>query len=333
MRRFYLVLGPALVAGLLLVTLPSSATGYNPMGPYASPAPGEGIPGPANVPGLEFSDRVDRDAANPSAADPEQNIAWDGTGGTANTFDYSGTRTLANGTVDIDRQVDALGNTGEALFEAVAYLNAAALLFSVSGDPNIYFEAISGASGTWATPAMIDRVTAVTDVDALEVWGPAGGPDSPADDANVYSLENDANGVAVWYYGGASSTAWVTVAEIGEAIGLDDSLWGLLDLDGLMMYGDAMLFSIAPIRTVAGGLVYDGGEIWVWDGSPNSTAAFLNHGGHVWDTAFDVRATFGVQSENINALEAVATIIPEPASLALLALGLGALALRRPFRT
>lgn len=333
MRKSFILWGPVMVAALVLVTLPASATGYNPTGPYVYAAPGSGIPGPANVPGLEFSDRVDRDAANPSAADPEQNIAWDGTGGTADTFDYSGTRTLADGSVDIDRQVDALANYGDALFQEVAYLNTAALLFSVSADPNIYFEAISGASGIWATPAMIDGVTAVTDVDALEVWGPAGSPNSPADDSNMYSLETDANGVAVWHYDGTSSSAWVTVAEIGTAIGLDDSLWGLLDLDGLMMYGDALLFSIAPIHTVAGGLIYDGGEIWVWDGSPNSAASFLNHGGHVWDTAFDVRGTFGVQSEDINALEAVATIIPEPASLALLALGLGALALRRPFRT
>ena len=55
--------------------------------------------------------------------------------------------------------------------------------------------------------------------------------------------------------------------------------------------------------------------VWVWEfGQP---AVFLEHGGHVWDTAFDVRGTFGVRTENIDALEAAS--VPEPATLLIVA--------------
>jgi hypothetical protein len=63
----------------------------------------------------------------------------------------------------------------------------------------------------------------------------------------------------------------------------------------------------------------DGGEIWSWQfGQP--LAQFLNHGGHLWDTAFNVRQATGAVNENIDALEAVA--VPEPSTfLSLLTLG------------
>ena len=85
----------------------------------------------------------------------------------------------------------------------------------------------------------------------------------------------------------------------------------------MMMSGLDIIFSIAPID------IYDGGEIWVWDGLTHGGATFLSHGGHLWNTAFPVMATFGTASENVNALEAVA--VPEPAILALLIPGLAGL--------
>jgi hypothetical protein len=48
---------------------------------------------------------------------------------------------------------------------------------------------------------------------------------------------------------------------------------------------------------------------------------FLKHGGHDWDTVFDVRGTFHLNHENIDAIEAVAGV-PEPSFLLLLVLGL-----------
>jgi hypothetical protein len=88
-----------------------------------------------------------------------------------------------------------------------------------------------------------------------------------------------------------------------------------LNLDAMMLNLDWIMFSIEPVAQKV-----DGGEIFVWDGIVGNPASFLNHGGHLWDTAFQVAATFGTGSENVNALEAVST--PEPSTLVgLLSLG------------
>ena len=194
--------------------------------------------------------------------------------------------------------------------------NQSALLFSVQGYGNIYYEDIYGGYGTWATPPTIDQ-DGVSDVDGLEVWGPEG-----SDDANRYSLYGDPSvGVlgrtSVWAYN-PPSTPYISAAQIAAAIGHEE-LESEIDLDAMMIYdiggddtfgaGDSIMFSIAPV----GG--FDGGEIWVW--TFGAGASFLNHGGHLWDTAFDVKSTFGLTgnyAENVNALEAV-SYIPEPISM------------------
>ena len=104
---------------------------------------------------------------------------------------------------------------------------------------------------------------------------------------------------------------------IAAAIGWTGST-DYIDLDAMMTNGEMIMFSIAPIAGA-----FDGGEIWVWDGV--NPASFLFHGGHLWDTAFDVSGTFGLNSENINALEAVSTV-PEPSTYLLLGSGIAALA-------
>ena len=74
--------------------------------------------------------------------------------------------------------------------------------------------------------------------------------------------------------------------------------------------------------------LFDGGEIFVWDTVPGSVATFLMHGGHVWDTAFGVMATYNTPSENINALESISTI-PEPGAMGLVSIAIVAAATRR----
>ena len=110
--------------------------------------------------------------------------------------------------------------------------------------------------------------------------------------------------------------------------------------------GDELLFSIDPIMggsiiDATGGMVgpappIDGGEIMhlvktaPGMGPGTFAISFLSHGGHLWDTAFDVSGTFGYYFEDVDALEAVGTLTgdmdiptPEPASIVLALFAIG----------
>ena len=171
------------------------------------------------------------------------------------------------------------------------------------------------------------------DVDGLEVWGPEPdlgynpGTNDPASNANVFSAEGDSTFSVKCR---AVNTCHTYLREeIAVAIGLDPA--SLVDVDGLMtnLSGTLdpgglpylkMLFSVRPI----GGL--DGAEIWDWSGVPGDLAVPLSHGGHAWDTAFDLRGKliaegFGDmalsttplgQDVNLDAIEAASTPGPLP---------------------
>jgi len=206
-------------------------------------------------------------------------------------------------------------------------------------EKSVLVEPIGGGIDFWAKPPQIDEA-GVNDLDGLEVWG--GLADPTPNDADMYSLLGDPliNGIrtSVWYYNGGVSTSYLNAAQIAAAINRPDivNLADIIDLDGLMVWdgvnigqwdnGDAILFSVMPIDANLDGIItpnvnggdIDGGEIWSW--RFGQAAQFLFHGGHLWDTAFNVRQATGAVNENIDALEAVAT--PEPSSfLSLLALG------------
>ena len=219
-------------------------------------------------------------------------------------------------------------------------------------EKSVLFESIRGGIDFWAKPPEIDQA-GVNDLDGLEVWSSVSPTSSqypsPADptpdDADMYSLLGDPliNGIrtSVWYYNPITqiSNSYITAAQIAAAINRPDiaNLADIIDLDGLMVWdggnigqwdnSDAILFSVMPIDANLDGIItpninggdIDGGEIWSWQfGQP--LAQFLNHGGHLWDTAFNVRQATGAVNENIDALEAVA--VPEPSTvLSLLTLG------------
>jgi hypothetical protein len=322
---------------------PSFATPWNPM-TSAVAIPSKYIPGPKAVPGKDISNVIDYEA--PGGADAEQDIAWDGLGGVRDSFDYSLSR-VGYPDVNDDRQVDAIANGGDALYHEVI-ADQAALLFSVSNYPNIMVEPIniaggSGAAYVWATSLQIDDMNPPVDVDGLEVWG-----GDQLDDTDRYSLVDDpfaANAmgkVAVWAYAGGVSTPHILTTDLAAAIdlqyfgvGVGGPAWShlveLMDVDAIMANfgadgGNNLLFSIAPLDlsqfSQAGGPLlptFDGGEIFVYT-SPTSPTSFLRHGGHLWDTTFDVMNTFNLPSENVNALEAVAAV-PEPSSIVLALLG------------
>ena len=313
------------------------------------------LPGPWEVPGKEYSNRIDVDDVQPIPnLDPGQILAWDGIGGRNNSFDYSGSR--AGDTVD--RNVDSLANNADVLFADVVN-DSTWLLFSTQTDNRIWYEnpgwgvgPVAGA-GVWANAPTIDIDMATIDpnpgiqnttptdmdIDGLEVWG-ADGPGN--DDSDRYSVDGDSFGdVSIWSYdaGTNTSTPFVTRTQIQNAIASLFSSANIstssIDVDGLMVNGNEILFSIAPIDLDGGGVTnnagdIDGGEIFYWSGVNGQPASFLFHGGHLWDTAFEVQNTYNTPSENINALEAVATT-PEPAGLmGLLTVGgLGLLSYRK----
>ena len=287
---------------------------YQSTPPYAVPTAGGGVPDPVDVPGKEYTDFFDEDVNH--LADPLQVLMWDGQAGVDDTFDYTGSGVF-------DEEVDALANGGDVLFAEVTS-DLCAMLFSVTSLGDIWFERRgTPVGGMWASGAATGGVPVpnhinhigVDDTDALEVWGPEG-----SNDADNFSMSGDVFGVSVYNYnsGAHTSTALFTQAQIAGAIGRPD-LETMIDLDAMMLDGENIMFSIAPVD------IYDGGEIWVWDGVTPGGAAFLFHGGHLWDTLFPVATTYGLPSENVNALDAV----PEPATMGLLVVGGLALLRRR----
>lgn len=336
--------GVLLVAVLLAPNL-AEANPWVPVANPVNPSPHRIIPKPDTVPGKDFSDVRDRNAAG--APDPEQVVAWDGSGGVRDSFDYSGTQPAPLNQLDVE--VDGLSAGGDALFAALR-ANEAALLFSVETDPNIMFERETGLPasppgfGVWATAIDIDAMNPPVDTDALEIWG---GDNN--DDSDRYSLAGDppivgAGKVAVWSFtspGGPSAPHTMTT-DLAAAmdlqfagIGVGGPYWSqlveLMDVDAIMTFGPQVTFSIRPLTFQIPGpapilVSFDGGEIFEYDGAGVATR-FLNHGGHLWDTTFDVSGTFLVNHENIDAIEAAATT-PEPGSCAMV-LTIGLLAAPR----
>jgi hypothetical protein len=283
---------------------------------------------PALVPGKEYADVPNKNAAN--VATPGQSLLWNGAGAVIDGFNYSPIGASP-------REVDALAHRNDALFDSVIR-DLSAMLITFSGNNNIFFENVGGATGIWATPAMINA-GGVNEIDGLEVWGPEG-----VVDGDRYSELGDPSGCAVLRVGGV---CMATVADIAGSINVDVISF---DLDGLMTFeantdfdldpadplfnshgGKApnILFSIRPTANRAG-MMLDGGEIWTYD-TVTKTSAFLFHGGHLWDTAFDVMGTFGVTSENVIGIEAinVGSNVPEPGTMGLLAAGVALVAISR----
>ena len=313
----------------------TSASSYDSQGPFVTPAPGFFIPTPTQIPGKEYSSNYDWDASY--TPDQQQNLAWDGAGGVMDALDYTNP---FGGFGD----VDAISQTNDALFHSVIN-NTSTLLFSVSNSTDIMMvDALGpGGNGMWAYgPSDIDNSAGGSwDVDGLDMWGPE---PQTGFDADMYSLQGLGGGAFVYHYDQTSgiSRPILDPFEIAGALGITDQfIIDQLDIDAMMVNATMdndiavqkeIIFSLAPISGL-----YDGGEIWVWNGLDQfgnpTMAQYLNHGGYTWDTSLDVMGTFGVQSENVNALEAISySVVPEPLSSTLFIIGGASLGFRRFIR-
>lgn len=345
--RFFSLLVSAALVAVLLVAEAATAAPWNPM-TSAIPRIGPDHPTPKATPGKDFSDFRDRDLNG--VGDTEQVVAWDGTGGVRDSFDYSMSR-AAYPEVSQDIEVDGIAAGGDALFHALRN-NQATLLFSVGptpmGHPNqVYyvrptnFLQPNAGHGVWATLNDIDSMNQLIDLDGLEVWG-----SDQLDDSDRYSLRgdpftsgvvpNEMRKVAIYSYtppAANTSVHHTLTTDLAASIdmlydgglGYNEPIWGqlveLMDVDAIMTFGQQVTFSIAPLTInlpTGAPIVFDGGEIFEYDG-PGIPARFLKHGGYTWDTSLNIRTTFNVPEENIDALEAVA--VPEPASVALVLIG------------
>ena len=271
-------------------------------------------PAPEFVANKVFSTYLDDRAANGSLA-PTQTLLW---GSPDNGYRYStGAPWFAS------EQVDALGGEREADVRNLV-AGRSLLLFNVGNQADLYWESPgTGGAGWWGRPPKPATVHAIG-TDALTVGGSTSGYVSFHGDGLMDDfVRGDMARVSVWWSGGRGI---VYADEIARAIGRPE-LESQVDLDALLMAGpDSLVFSIAPLY-VDGKMVFDGGEIWTWNRTASPAAAFLNHGGHLWDTSFEVAKTFGLHSEDVTVLATAP--VPEPETYAMFLTGLGLLGLAR----
>ncbi|MEN1678083.1 MAG: PEP-CTERM sorting domain-containing protein [Planctomycetota bacterium] len=204
------MLSSKLLAAATVLTAASVAHAvvpYKPAPVTGTPVVGSGMSSPDEVFGKEYSHDFDFSTLGPFA-DPEQVIAWDGKGGTADSVDYTGTRMF----FEEDFEVDAIANTRDALFDQVRR-EEAHLTFShddmvfgydfsmgfpaitpipvpsggpvflsngnmiggageVSVEEAVAFGAPPASQFAWASLSEVNAMPEPVDVDGLEVWGP-----------------------------------------------------------------------------------------------------------------------------------------------------------------
>lgn len=300
-----------------------------PPGPFVMPVPGSALPAPKQVPGKEVSfgnltaQEGDRDQL--FASSPGQVVFFDG----VNQLPQSGLRNshyYGNLQVDaISNIADILfyeirNNTTNLLFSVqndrwgnaifAEHPNGKISLWSnTTGVVGNFFSSFGPLLVNANSSLIIDSnpsypVTStnhLVDVDGLEVWGPEptslglnSGTDDANYDANVFSPEGDGP-FSVKCVNPLDNCYLYSQTDIANAIGRPD-LASSIDIDGLMTHISnavdpqgknylEMHFSIRPIDG------FDGAEIWTWDGQPGTPATALMHGGHLWDTAFNLRQT------------------------------------------
>jgi len=260
---------------------------------------------------VEFSDTLD-DAATPGS------LNGPSPGQVLFTVkpDAIGPPHPSNSNIFYEEEVDALANIGDAYFWMIKN-NTTNLLVSFNGDPGggadpncVWYETPGGATGLLWTHNTLSNVPPTDpnfdDLDALETYGPG-----MADDANRASFMGDPGGFSVYNWNFGAPVGWFPKDSIIKAILTVDPGFtgdtGKVDVDALMTSGNEIIFSIRATGN------WDGGELVVVTLGNPAGAAFLKHGDtthhgdgtNKWNTAFDIQTAFGVNTEEVDAIEAL----------------------------
>ena len=257
---------------------------------------------------VEYTDKPDRQAlpGGHGTPDPGQVLLTVVT-------DLPGPPNPKDSRYDYDFEIDAVANVGDAYFWEVIN-NTADLLLSFDGDPGdeltggddtcVWWESTTGQrrrmwiQDSLSCPTAPDTTDPLfTDLDGLETYGNNTGlanMASPIDEVLTDTF-------SVLQYG-TPPTGYVSHNKIVlavQALGYTgDTSW--VNVDALMVskYRHHIIFSI----TGAGN--WHGGELVVMDVNNPGGAYFLNHGGHLWNTAWLPSVAFGVGTNEVDAIEA-----------------------------
>ena len=227
-----------------------------------------------------------------------------------------------------DLEIDALANIDDLYFSELIK-SKAHLLVSFSGDPggnSVHLESTGGKRKVYWSKQDLSNVGGGPDpnlenLDGLEIYQTQPFPNAPRpwlDDANHYSQEGEPSLFSVLHQHGQYVPRAHVVAAI-TALGWEGSE-GDVDVDALMVLDrdiewvwdddDTIIFSIRACGN------WDGGEIVVLPFPTGGPAFFLEHGDTThhgdgtkeWNTAFDIQTAFSVNTEEVDAIEALGFI-------------------------
>lgn len=245
--------GAALVCSLLLIAVASATIPYGGLAPGIPGPLGPGLAPPNIVPGKEYSHDIDHTTAGAGGiSDPEQVIAWDGAGGTADGLDYSGTRIgLADG------QVDATANRRDHLFnQLIGTIDAqdrAHLIFSHDDQISVYFGPIANGFSPFSLSP-----------------GYSGGPLTLSNGTQIGGTGELSYELATAYAPPSTQGTWATQAQINGSP-------NPVDVDSVELWGpepaltaDAEKYSLDLDFTTAT-------SVWSLDLNNNLSTSYITH--------------------------------------------------------
>lgn len=254
----------ALTAGPLVGSA-LATTPYTPVAlpPGAFPAVGPGVITPNLVFGKEYSSDIDTNTAAPGGIpDPEQIIAWDGIGGTADGVDYSASR---GPNAPREQQVDATANHLDALFRQLyrsadrSFPDEAHLIFSIDDTMARYLPAAGGPPlGILEQPSTIPLV-------------PAAGP-------VLLSNGNTIGGSGELSVEEAGAFALPSTQSLWAAANTINNMPAPKDIDAVEVWGpepaltaDADKYSL-DVDVLTGGV-----SVWNYDQPTNTSTPYIPH--------------------------------------------------------